>query len=53
MSLHRLGEHERVRAVLSDLRETRKLLGFAEDERSRAFFREAEELLGDKGTKKE
>jgi hypothetical protein len=53
MSLHRLGEHERARAVLSDLRGTMKLPGFAEDERSRAFFREAEELLGDKGTKKE
>ena len=46
MSLHRLGEHERTCAVLTDLRETMKLPAFAEDERSRAFFREAEELLG-------
>ena len=53
MSLHRLGEHERTCAVLTDLRETMKLPAFAEDERSRALFREAEELLGDKGTKKE
>jgi len=53
MSLHRLGQQERARAVLSDLRGTMKLPGFAEDERSRAFFREAEELLGDKRTKKE
>ena len=53
MSLHRLGEHERARAVLSDLRGTMKLPGFADDEQSRAFFREAEELQGDKGTKKE
>ena len=46
MSLHRLGQQERARAVLSDLRGTMKLPGFAKDERSRAFFREAEELLG-------
>ena len=51
MSLHQLGEHERAWAVLSDLRETMKLPGFAEDERNRALLREAEELLGDKGTK--
>ena len=30
-----------------------KLPAFAGDEQNRAFFREAEELLGDKGTKKE
>ena len=53
MSLHRLGEYGRAGAVLSDLRGRMKLPGFAEDERSRAFFREAEELLGDKGTNKE
>ena len=53
MSLHRLDKHERACAVLSDLRETMKLPGFAEDERSRAFFREAKELLRVKGTKKE
>ena len=53
MSLHRLGLQERARAVLSDLRGRMKLPGFAEDERSRAFFREAEELLGDKGTNTE
>ena len=53
MSLHRLGEPDCARAVLSDLRGTMKLPGFAEDERSRAFFREAEELLRVKGTKKE
>ena len=46
MSLHRLGEPDCARAVLSDLRGRMKLPGFAEDERSRAFFREAEELLG-------
>ena len=51
MSLHRLGEHERTCAVLTDLRETMKLPAFAKDEQNRAFCREAEELLGDKGTK--
>ena len=30
-----------------------KLPAFAGDEQNRAFLREAEELLGDKGTKKE
>src|SRR5262249_27240890 len=52
MSLHRLGEHGRARAVLSDLRETMKRPAFAKDERNQAFFREAEALLGDKETKK-
>jgi WD40 repeat protein len=47
MSLHRLGEYERARAVLNDLRATMKLPAFAEDERNRALFREAEVLLGD------
>ena len=51
MSLHRLGEHERAREVLSDLRAMMQLPAFAEDERNRALFREAEELLGDKETK--
>jgi hypothetical protein len=51
MSLHRLGEYERAGAVLSDLRATMKLPAFAEDERNRALFREAEALLGDKETK--
>jgi hypothetical protein len=37
--------------VLSDLRATMKLPAYAEDERNRALFREAEELLGDKETK--
>ena len=53
MSLHRLAEHGRARAVLSDLRATMKLPAYAEDERNRALLREAEELLGGKGTKKE
>ena len=52
MSLHRLDKHERACAVLTDLRETMKLPAFAKDEQNRAFCREAEELLGDKGTKK-
>ena len=51
MSLHRLAEHGRAWAVLTDLRETMKLPAFAKDEQNRAFCREAEELLGDKGTK--
>ena len=51
MSLHRLAERGRARAVLSDLRATMKLPAYAEDERNRALLREAEELLGDKGTK--
>jgi hypothetical protein len=53
MSLHRLGEHERACAALSDLRATMKLPAYAEGERNRALLREAEELLGDNGTKKE
>jgi WD40 repeat protein len=53
MSLHRLGKHERARAVLTDLRATMKLPVVGEDERNREFFREAEALLGDKEPKKE
>ena len=53
MSLHRLGKHERARAVLTDLRATMKLPAFAKDEQNLAFLREAEALLGDKEPMKE